>query len=104
MSVFINSFPIGITLALLSLGWLADNLGWPAAFHATAVLALAALLLVALVYQRHPNDDKTGQTEQPDWRISRQEDSTGRYLSLRQGLAALASWRCRFAYRSFEAL
>src|SRR5258708_28862686 len=43
MAVFINSFPIGIGLALLTLGWLAESHGWAAALHATAALALASL-------------------------------------------------------------
>jgi predicted MFS family arabinose efflux permease len=70
MSVFINSFPIGIGLALLSLGWLAETAGWSVAFFATAGVSLAALLLVALVYQRHPNDGQAGQTGVPGGRVS----------------------------------
>src|SRR5260221_2058578 len=58
MAVFINSFPIGIGLALLTLGWLAESHGWAAALHATAALALASLLLVVFVYRRHPNDGR----------------------------------------------
>jgi predicted MFS family arabinose efflux permease len=56
MAVWVNSFPIGIGLALLCLGPLAEAAGWPAAFHATAALAAASLLLMALRYRPHPND------------------------------------------------
>ena len=60
MAVFVNSFPIGIGLALLSLGWLAESAGWPAAFYATALATCAALLLVTLAYRSHPNDGSAG--------------------------------------------
>jgi len=56
MAVFVNSFPIGVGLALLSLGGLAEALGWRAALHTTAAAAAAALLLVAVAYRAHPND------------------------------------------------
>jgi MFS family permease len=56
MAVFVNSFPIGVGLALLTLGGLAEGLGWRAALHATAAAAAAALLLVAFAYRPHPND------------------------------------------------
>jgi MFS family permease len=60
MAVFVNSFPIGVGLALLALGGLAEGLGWRAALHATAAAAGAALLLVALAYRPHPNDGGPG--------------------------------------------
>jgi len=46
MAIFVNSFPIGIGLAQLSLGALAAAAGWAGAFAATAGLALLALLLL----------------------------------------------------------
>src|SRR3712207_5887461 len=60
MAVFVNSFPIGVGLALLTLGGLAEALGWRAALHATAAAAAAALLLVAFAYRPHPNDGGAG--------------------------------------------
>ncbi len=72
MAVFVNSFPIGVGLALLALGGLAEALGWRAALHATA--AAAALLLVLLAYRPHPNDGGAGgATAITDGRISRRE-------------------------------
>jgi predicted MFS family arabinose efflux permease len=59
MAIFMNSFPIGIGLALLTLGWLAEVHGWQFAPHATAALALVSLLLVVSVYRQHVNDGQT---------------------------------------------
>jgi predicted MFS family arabinose efflux permease len=56
MAIFVNSFPIGIGLAQLSLGALAAAAGWASAFAATGALALVALLVLGLGYRRHPND------------------------------------------------
>jgi len=59
MAIFINSFPIGIGLALLTLGSLAEVYGWQIAPQATAALALVSLLLVLFVYRKHVNDGQT---------------------------------------------
>jgi len=56
MGIYVNSFPLGIGLALISLSQLVGAAGWLAAMQATAVLSLAALLLVVLAYRRHSND------------------------------------------------
>ena len=56
MAIFINSFPIGVGIALLTLGWLAEAHGWQIAPHATAGLALVSLVLVLCVYRKHVND------------------------------------------------
>lgn len=58
MAVFVNSFAIGVGLATLSLGPLASVAGWGASFAATAAVALAGLLLLTLVYAKHPNDGR----------------------------------------------
>ncbi len=74
MAVFVNSFPIGVGLALLTLGGLAEGLGWRAALHATDGAAAAALLLVAFAYRPHPNDGGAGgAAATPGGRISRRE-------------------------------
>lgn len=73
MAIFVNSFPIGIGLALLSLGWLAEGAGWSASFWATAAVSFASLLLVAALYRPHPNDRAAGSAGAPSQRISRQE-------------------------------
>ena len=51
MSVLINAWPIGIALALLVLGPLAQVQGWGAAMGATAALALAGFALVMVLYR-----------------------------------------------------
>ena len=56
MAIFVNSFPIGIGLALLVLGHLGEAAGWAACFHVGAIVALASLALVAFLYRAHPND------------------------------------------------
>jgi MFS family permease len=71
MAVFANSFPIGVGLALLSLGAAAEAFRWPVAFHATAAAAFASLLLLAFVYRPHLNDGKASAAGSS--RISRHE-------------------------------
>lgn len=56
MAIFVNSFPIGVGLAMLTLGTLAEAGGWPTAIGASTAGALAALLLLVSCYRRHPND------------------------------------------------
>jgi len=73
MAVFMNAFPIGIGLALLSLGWLAESAGWPAAFLATSAAAFSCLLLLVLGYRPHPNDGEAGTAGPRTEPISRQE-------------------------------
>ncbi|MGK7871205.1 MFS transporter [Falsiroseomonas sp. E2-1-a20] len=58
MAIFINSFPIGIGLAMMSLGLVARGGGWRLAMFATTVLALLSLLLFLVAYRRHPNDGR----------------------------------------------
>ncbi|UCE32700.1 MAG: MFS transporter [Burkholderiales bacterium] len=54
MSILINAWPVGITLALLVLGALGEASSWQAAFGLTAALAACALLLVAATYRQAP--------------------------------------------------
>lgn len=56
MAMFVNSFPIGIGLAMLTLAPLAGVAGWAAGMAVSAGLALLAFLLLGLGYRRHPND------------------------------------------------
>src|SRR5215469_8725106 len=56
MTIFVNSFPIGMGLGLWFLGAFAERAGWQASLHVTAAAALAALVLVVLAYRPHPND------------------------------------------------
>ena len=50
MSILVNTWPIGIGLALLVQGALALAVSWQAAFVATAVLAVAGMLVMSIVY------------------------------------------------------
>jgi predicted MFS family arabinose efflux permease len=56
MAIFVNSFPIGVGLAIAILGPLANAAGWTTALAATSGLAGTALVLLALGYRPHPND------------------------------------------------
>jgi MFS family permease len=56
MAVFVNSFPIGVGLAMLVLGGLAAAAGWQAGLLAAAAFAAAALALLVFAYAPHPND------------------------------------------------
>jgi MFS family permease len=47
----LTAWPIGISLGLLTQGFIADTYGWPWAFYATAALALFSLLLTASLYR-----------------------------------------------------
>jgi MFS family permease len=73
MAVFMNAFPIGIGLALLSLSWLAESAGWPVSFYATSAAASLSLLLLMLVYRPHPNDGGLDAEGSRAERIARQE-------------------------------
>ena len=54
MSVLINAWPIGIGLALLLVGPMAQAQGWPATMLLTAGFAVAGFVLVAAVYRAPP--------------------------------------------------
>lgn len=56
MAVFVNSFPIGVGLALLPCGSVAAPFGWQAGLLVVPVFALGALALLGLGYRPHPND------------------------------------------------
>ena len=55
MSILINTWPIGIGLALLSLGVVAQDVSWQAAFVATSGLALLGMLSVFFGYTPAPD-------------------------------------------------
>jgi MFS family permease len=58
MSLLINTWPIGIGLALLTLGVVAQNVSWQAAFVATAGFALLGMLSVFFGYTPAPDAPK----------------------------------------------
>ena len=59
MSILMNSWPIGIGLALVTQGALAQSVSWQAAFAATAVLSVLGMLSVSLGYQPAPGAPAT---------------------------------------------
>jgi predicted MFS family arabinose efflux permease len=56
MAIFVNSFPIGVGLAMLTLGVFSALAGWQAAMGAVAVITSVALLAVWALCKPHPND------------------------------------------------
>jgi MFS family permease len=54
MSILINTWPIGIGIALLTLGALAQSVSWPAAFVATAAMAALGMASVFFGYTPAP--------------------------------------------------
>lgn len=51
LAIMLTAWPIGISLGLLTQGFIADAYGWGWAFHATGALALFSLLLTATLYR-----------------------------------------------------
>jgi MFS family permease len=51
IAILLNSWPIGIGLALVTLGPLAEASSWSVAFYATAAAAVVGLLLMVTLYQ-----------------------------------------------------
>ena len=54
MSIAIVSWPFGLAVGLVTYGSLAATSGWSAVMHLGALAALAALVLVALIYRDPP--------------------------------------------------
>ena len=51
LAVMLTAWPIGISLGLLTQGFIADVYGWRWAFHATGAVALVSLVLTASLYR-----------------------------------------------------
>lgn len=73
MAIFVNSFPIGIGLALLVFGALSASIGWHACMLFAAALPVAALVLVLAGYARHPNDGGGSGRPRSAWRLTSAE-------------------------------
>ena len=56
MALFVNAYPIGIGIALVTVGPLAAGLGWRLALDATVAAPLIALALMVARYRRHARD------------------------------------------------
>jgi predicted MFS family arabinose efflux permease len=55
LAIMLTAWPIGISLGLLTQGFIADAYGWPWAMYATGILATVALILTATLYRDPPN-------------------------------------------------
>jgi len=73
MAVLISSWPLGIAIALLSLGPLGEALGLEAAFALPVAVCAAALVLVAVVYKVPPDMAPAGAAKQASGFLSRRE-------------------------------
>ena len=71
MSLLVVSWPIGIGLALVTLGPLAAAASWPVALQVPAWLCLLALLLVALLYRAPPQAPAA--EARVSWRLGRRD-------------------------------
>jgi MFS family permease len=75
MSILINAWPIGIGLALLLLGPMAQAHGWPAAMLVTAAIASAGFVIVAATYRAPPSAHQAtatlglGALSAQEWRL-----------------------------------
>jgi predicted MFS family arabinose efflux permease len=58
LAVMLTAWPIGISLGLLTQGYIADAQGWPWAMHATGILAFVALVLTAAIYRDPPGVER----------------------------------------------
>jgi len=67
MAVFLVGYPIGIALALSTLGYFATSDGWPLAFFATAAFSFVALVVFVTTY-RH--SDMVGTTAERTTRLT----------------------------------
>lgn len=67
MAIFVNSFPIGVGLAMLTLGVFSAAAGWQAAMGVVALMTFIALVTVWALCEPHPNDAQmAGATTLPD--------------------------------------
>ncbi len=62
IAILLNSWPIGIGLALVTLGPLAEASSWSTAFYATAAAAVVGLLLMATLY-RSPETEEAADAD-----------------------------------------
>jgi MFS family permease len=56
LGVMLTAWPIGIALGLVTQGAIAEDFGWQAVMHATAIVAFVALVLTATAYRDAPTD------------------------------------------------
>lgn len=73
MSIFINSFPVGIGVALIGLGSLSASASWQFCLLVAALFPAAAFLLVAAAYRSHPNERAQALQRQGGLGLARRE-------------------------------
>ncbi len=76
MGILVTSFPLGIALALSTLGYVATAYSWQTAIYITATYSGISLLLFALLYSDPPTPEKASEpgSERPSlWSISKVE-------------------------------
>ncbi len=73
MAILVSSWPLGIGLALVTLPSLAEATSWQAVMALTALLSLAGLGLVALVYRAPPTAGDTVTEAQTGTKFARTE-------------------------------
>ncbi|MEE8394655.1 MAG: MFS transporter, partial [bacterium] len=75
MGILLTAWPLGIALALSTLGFVAEAYSWRAAIHITAAFSGSALLLIGLLYRDRPAPaaQSAPAGHAPLWAISRRE-------------------------------
>jgi predicted MFS family arabinose efflux permease len=73
MAILVSSWPLGISLALISLGPLATAWSWLLVMHLTAAVCLIALVLVVAVYRTPSSVGDEQETKSTGLKLSRQE-------------------------------
>jgi predicted MFS family arabinose efflux permease len=73
MSILVSSWPLGISLGLISLGPLALASSWSVVMHLTAAACLLGLVLVLVVYHRPPPAGDVHEMQFTGLKLSRQE-------------------------------
>jgi predicted MFS family arabinose efflux permease len=73
MAILVSSWPLGISLALISLGPLATAWSWLPVMHLTAAVCLIALVLVVAAYRTPSSVGDEQETKSTGLKLSRQE-------------------------------
>lgn len=73
MAILVSSWPLGISLGLVSLGPLATAWSWPHVMRLTALVCTVALALVAIVYRTPPSVGSDQEPQSKGLNLSRRE-------------------------------
>lgn len=73
MAILVTSWPLGISLALISLGPLATASSWLLVMHLTAIACLLGLVLVTVFYRAPSDTSAIQETNSTELKLSRQE-------------------------------